>query len=70
MLATSTYHLRLAFDEGVLWHPPVPPVICVSRWMGVCCAGHHLHLSFASRVGWGCALARWSRLTIDGGVLC
>jgi len=71
--ATTTTHLsRLASDGGVLYQPPPPPVVRVSRSMGVSCTSHHLHLSFASRVRWGCpAPATTSihllRLVFDGG---
>ena len=72
MLAiTSSHRSRLAFDGGVLCQPPPPPVVRVSRSMGVCCPSHHLHPLFASRVRWGCALPATtsSRLAFDGGVL-
>ena len=72
---TSTLRSRLAIDGGVLCQPPAPPVVHVSHSMGVCCASHQPHPSFASRVRWGCAVRattstfRW-HLLIDGGVLC
>ena len=71
MLATSSYCSRLAFDEGMLWESP-PPVVRVSRSMGVCSATHLP--SFASRVRCGCALAATSstcrsRFAFDGCVL-
>jgi len=52
---TSTYRSRLAIDGGVLRQPPAPPVVRISRSMGVCCPSHHLHPSFTSRVRWTCA---------------
>ena len=55
-VTTSTHRSRLAFDGHVLCQPPAPPVVRVSRSMGVCCASHHLHLSLASADRWGCAL--------------
>jgi len=71
---TSSHHLRLAFDGGVVYQPP-PPVVRVSRSMGVCCANHHLHPSFASRVRCGCVVPPTtsscrSRLAFDAGVVC
>jgi len=71
---TSSCRSHLAFDGGVLYQRPPPPVVRVSRSMGVCCPSHHLHPSFASRVRWGCAApatisTRHSRLAFNGGAL-
>ena len=54
---TSFCRLRLAFDGGVVWHPPLPSVVRVLRSMGVWFGTHHLYPLFASRVRWRCGLA-------------
>jgi len=51
----SAYHSRLAFDRRVLGQPLPPPIVHVSRPMGVCC-DYHLHPSFASHCN-GCMLS-------------
>jgi len=58
---TSTHCSRLAFDGCVLSQPPPPPIVRVSRSMGVCCPNHHLHPSFAQRVQLRFPLVRVSR---------
>jgi len=71
--ATSSRRSRLAFDGSVLRQPPAPPIVRVSRSMGVCFASHHLHPSFVSRIRCGYALpatssTHRSRLAFYGSV--